>query len=334
MSVSKGNPQISINDILSKVTEYSILSFYLNIPRIPCVINSPLREDKNPSFGIYSTNNKVKFVDLATKERGDLYDLLCKMWGCTYTEVLNKIYRDITKISSSVPTSYTKSTSNDIKHVSFTDKSSIQCKVRDWRDYDLEYWGSFGITRKWLEYADVYPISHKIVIKDNKTYTFKADKYAYAYIERKEGNITIKIYQPFNKIGYKWANKHDRSVISLWTKVPEYGDRICICSSLKDALCLWSNTGIPSIAIQGEGYDISQTAIHELRRRYKNIYILLDNDSEGIKDALKLSELTGFINIVLPKLSEYGNPKDISDLFKAINNKEKFTNIILNLFTL
>ena len=68
---------------------------------------------------------------------------------------------------------------------------------------------------KWLKYADVYPISHKIVIKDNKSYAFGADKYAYAYVEFKEGRTTLKIYQPFNKNGFKWSNRHDRSVISL-----------------------------------------------------------------------------------------------------------------------
>ena len=159
--------------------------------------------------------------------------------------------------------------------------------------------------------------------------TFKADKYAYSYVERKEGKITLKIYQPFNKKGFKWTNKHDSSVISLWTKVPEKGDKICICSSVKDALCLSANTNIPAIAIQGEGYSISKTAINNLKERYKNIYILLDNDAPGIKDAEKLAKETGFINLVLP-IFEGG--KDISDLYKILNNKQKFKQILLNLF--
>ena len=123
-----------------------------------------------------------------------------------------------------------------------------------------------------------------------------------------------KIYQPFNKNGYKWSNRHDRSVISLWTKVPLQGDRICICSSLKDALCLWANTGIPSLAIQGEGYRMSDTAISELKRRYKQVFICLDNDEPGLKDAQKLSEDTGFTNVVLPP---FNGGQDISELMIA-----------------
>ena len=138
-----------------------------------------------------------------------------------------------------------------------------------------------------------------------------------------------KIYQPFNKNGYKWSNRHDRSVISLWTKVPKEGDKICICSSLKDALCLWANTGIPSLAIQGEGYGMSDTAINELKRRFNKIYICLDNDEAGLKDGVHLANKTGFINVVIP---QFKGGKDISDLYKVLGNKEQFKQTILSLF--
>ena len=249
------------------------------------------------------------------------------MWNCGFKEVLSKINEDISKFCGSASIhSYTpcavRSTS------SYNKDTDLQCKVRDWRDYDIEYWASYGITLEWLKYAEVYPISHKIVIKDGHRYVLGADKYAYAYVEHKEGKVTLKIYQPFNKAGYKWSNKHDNSVVSLWTKVPEYGEQICICSSLKDALCLWANTGIPSLAIQGEGYRMSDTAISELKRRYKQVFICLDNDEPGLKDAQKLSEETGFTNVVLPPFNE---GKDISDLYKA-KGKDEFLRIIKPLF--
>ena len=148
-------------------------------------------------------------------------------------------------------------------------------------------------------------------------------------MEHKEGKVTLKIYQPFNKDGYKWSNKHDTSVISLWTKVPEYGEQICICSSLKDALCLWANTGIPALAVQGEGYKMSNTAISELKKRYKKIFILFDNDKAGLIDGEKLALSTGFTNIVLP---EFEGGKDISDLYHSLQNKEKFKETMIGLF--
>ena len=328
MAFSSGKSSVSLDDILSKVTEADILSYYLGVTEVPCIINSPLRQDKRPSFGLYSSDGiRIFYIDLATKDSGGLFDLLGKMWNCGFKEVLSKINKDISKFCSGASIhSYTpcaiRSTS------SYNKDTDLQCKVRDWRSYDIEYWASYGITLEWLKYAEVYPISHKIIIKDGQRYVFGADKYAYAYVEHKEGKVTLKIYQPFNKAGYKWSNKHDKSVISLWTKVPEYGDKICICSSLKDALCLWANANIPSLSIQGEGYNMSDTAISELKRRYKEIYILLDNDEAGLKDGLSLSESTGFTNVVLPK---FEGGKDISDAFKILG-KEKWLKLIVPLF--
>lgn len=328
MAFSKGNNSVSLEDILSKVTEADILSYYLGVTEVPCIINSPLRRDRRPSFGLYSPDGKrIYYTDLSTRDRGGLFDLLGNMWGCSYKEVLTRINEDISRFSGSASIhTYTPCTVRS--HSTYNKDTDLQCKVRDWRDYDIEYWASYGIGLEWLKYAEVYPISHKIVIKGGQRYVFVADKYAYAYVEHKEGRVTLKIYQPFNKNGYKWSNKHDNSVVSLWTKVPEYGEQICICSSLKDALCLWANTGIPSLAIQGEGYRMSDTAINELKRRYKQVFICLDNDGPGIKDAQKLSEETGFINVVLPP---FDGGKDISDLFKA-KGKEEFLRIIKPLF--
>ena len=281
-------------------------------------------------MGIYSPNGSdVNFIDFGTGERGSIFTLLRKMWNTSFADTLKRICEDFNRFSTGASVRASVPSCNIVGTPDHSRSVDMQCKVREWRDYDIKYWESYGVPLKWLKYADVYPISHKIIIKNGNNYVFGADKYAYAYVEFKEGKTTLKIYQPYNQKGFKWANKHDKSVISLWTKVPKYGDRICICSSLKDALCLWANTGIPALAIQGEGYSMSNTAISELKRRYKEIYILLDNDDAGVQDALKLSESTGFTNIVLPK--EYGE-KDISDLYHSLQDKEQFKDIILGLF--
>lgn len=322
-----GNPSVSLEDILTTVSELDILNYYFKIDNIPCIISSPLRLDNHPSFGLYSIDGKkIHWTDLATKDRGGVFDLLGKYWKKSYSDVLIHIFNDLPNITKTNICNIT-SKSKIISTKEYVSNIDLQCKVREWKQHDLEYWQSFGINIKWLKYADIYPISHKIIIKEDRKMVFIADKYAYAYVEFKEGNVTLKIYQPFNK-KYKWSNRHDRSVISLWTKVPEYGDKICICSSMKDALCLWANTGIPAIAIQGEGYVISETAINELKRRYKEVFILLDNDNVGLTDGKKLSEQTGFTNLVLPY---FKGGKDISDLMK-VAGRDIFLETVLPLF--
>ena len=330
MGFSSGRTSISLEELLAKVSEISIASRYLSISEIPCVINSPLRMDNKPSFGLYTFDgHKVRYTDFATGERGGIFDLLSKLWNVPYSEVLERVANDFLTYKGTGEIKINTDCGFSKVVIKEKIKSKIEVKVRDWEKYDQEYWESYGVSLSWLEYARVYPISHKIITKNGKRYTFGADKYAYAFVELKEGNTSIKIYQPFNKNGFKWCTSTDSSVISLWTKVPPSGSEICICSSLKDALCLWSNTGIPAIATQGEGYTMSDTAINELKKRFEKVYILFDCDEAGLIDGEKLSKQTGFINLVLPK---FEGGKDVSDLYHTLQDKQKFREIILNLF--
>lgn len=323
--ISKGSKSHESYD-LSKLSQADIAAYYLNIKSIPSLIHSPLRKDNKPSFALYCPKGtEVNYRDFSTGDSGNIWTLLTKMWNCSYNDAVSRVYKDLGNKSYNTTIGIGNYTNRICKINSHRD---LKCKVREWRDYDIKYWESYGISLKWLKYADVYPISHKIIIKDDISYIFGADKYAYAYVEFKEGKTTLKIYQPFNKKGFKWTNGHDKSVISLWTKVPYKGDKICICSSLKDALCLWANTGIPSLSTQGEGYSISKTAIDNLKSRYNKIFICFDNDKAGLEDGIKLSNLTGFINIVLP---QFEGGKDISDARK-IMGKNNFMAYIMPLF--
>lgn len=325
MIVGKTSSSISRNEIFSKFSESQILSsVFPEITSLPCLMCSPLRQDKHPSFSIYMSNGgHIYYKDHATGERGGLLDLLCNYWNCTFNQVLDKLCTiligngEITIKPKQIKT-LTRKEADQL--------SKVQVVVRPWRDYDYEYWASYGVEKQWLKYAEIYPISHKIITKkDSETgksvkHIFSSDKYAYCFVERKEGNLSLKIYQPFNKKGFKWCSKMDGSTIGLWTKIPEYGDRVVICASMKDALCLSCQCHIPTLCLQGEGYNISETACKELKRRYKKVFICFDTDTPGRKDAEKLSRETGFTNIV----PDLGSEKDLSDYFKSLENKEDF----------
>ena len=266
MAIRVGNSSVCLEDVLGRVSEIDILSYYFNIKEIPCVINSPLREDKTPSFGFHTSDGrKIHWVDYATNDRGGTFDLLMKMWNCTYSECLNRVYNEM--IKRSVVSIKPTLCNIHITH-EYNTNVELQCKIRDWKDHDIAYWESYGITLPWLKWAEIYPISHKIIIKNGVRHLFGAAKYAYAFVEHKENHTTIKIYQPLMK-DYKWANGHNGSVISLWSKIPKTGERVIICSSLKDALCISCQLHIPTLAVQGEGYDMSASAIENLKSRYK-----------------------------------------------------------------
>lgn len=322
--MSKGYKSVTRQDVLNRVSELQILAHYFGIYRIPALINSPLREDKNASFGFYSPDGiSVNYKDFGcSSEHGSIFTLLHRMWGIDYNEVYYKILHDtapgtICNIKSCRVSNHNRN------------GSSLEVKVREWKDYDLDWWGQYGITRKWLDLAEVYPISHIIRIKDNKSSVFAADKLAYVYIERKEGKITKKIYQPLNTNGHKWCQDNDKSVLGLWRILPKTGELMFICSSVKDSLTLIANCGIPAICMQGEGYTISNTVISQLKRRFKEVLIALDGDSAGIEDSKKLASATGFKWIKCPYIQTADNKKlkDWSDI-RANFGKETLISLL------
>lgn len=65
---------------------------------------------------------------------------------------------------------------------------------------------------------------------------------------------------------------------------------------------------------------MSDTAINELKRRYKKVFISFDTDEAGIQDGKKLAERTGFTNVI----PDLGAEKDFSDYFKSLKDKKQF----------
>ena len=324
--VSKGTDTISIDDVRRITTDYEVVNKYLGISVVPSNINSILREDKNPSLCIFPYKDSLFFKDFGTNQSGNIYQLLSLYWNIPLNQVYRKIYNDFTSANYKSCCCKNKISKTIIKKKS---NINIKVKIRDWKSWDIEYWSSYGISLKWLEYCDIFPISHIFLIHQNgEQLTISADKYAYVYIERKDNKVSLKIYQPYST-NFKWMSKHDASVWDLWTKIPEKGDKLIITSSRKDALCLWANTGIPSLSLQGEGYVPKEKVINQLKERYSKIYIFYDNDFEnkvnnGRNYGRILAEKFNLQQIEIP--TEYKS-KDPSDLYKNWG-KEVFLNVI------
>ena len=307
MSFGKCRKSICLDDILNKVSEADILNHYLGISTLPILINSPFRQDNNPSVSIFINNhNNIIFKDFGTHKSYNIWSFFEEYWNCTYEEVLLKIIEDLNNMK--IGTSKIKIN----KHKQYVHNSSIiEVTIREWRDYDLSYWESFGINLEWLKFGRIFPISH-IFINNNR---FPAEKYAYVYVEKKDGNITLKIYQPFSE-RMKWLSKHDNSVWDLWDRLPQKGDKLIITSSRKDALCIWANTGIPSTCLQGEGYIPKEHIVQQLKDRFEVIYVLYDNDfhSDINNGRIFGKNLADKFNLVQIEIPNDWKCKDISDL--------------------
>lgn len=308
--VARGSDSTSIEKVNDLYSDFDIAHKYLGITCVPEVINSPLRQDNNPSLGLFINNrtNSLWFKDFGSGEKGSLYDLLARMWNVSKDKVYDRILEDmpapalIRKCGVKV---YRKSA------------GKVEVRVREWRDYDIAYWDSYGISLPWLKFGEIYPISHIIITKNGHSYPIPAEKYAYVYVERKDGIVSFKIYQPYSK-EYKWMSKHDSSVWDLWTKIPEKGDKLIITSSRKDALAIWSNTGIPALSLQGEGYIPKEHVVQQLKDRYNKVYVLYDNDFQSEENHGRMygKMIAEKFNVTQIEIPEKWKSKDPSDLVK------------------
>lgn len=308
-SSGKSTTPYSIQE--KEIDEVALCQSLLGVVPPAKLQRSPLRDDDHhPSFSLSIYEGHVWYKDWGTGECGTIVSLAMKLKGLTRAELAGTYQVDETK-------SIRVEDLPEEKHL-------LAVKTRLWRKTDLDYWHDFGINQDWLTFADVHPISR--IYSGNRA--FPADALAFAYAEHKDNQDTLKIYQPFSRI--KWLSSHDFSVWDLWRQLPALGNKLILTSSRKDALTLWSNTGIPSVCLQGEGYLPKKHVLQQIKDRFLDVFVLYDNDfsskeNHGHIYGERLSRLFGLKQIEIPK--EYLS-KDPSDLFK--NCGAKVFNQVIN----
>lgn len=320
---------ITKEDILNEIGENNVYKHYSSLPvKVNQIGISPLRNEKNASFGYFIKNGEILFNDFVLGG-GDCIKFVMLMFNLTWFEALSKIAIDFGIDDGYIVKKNLKTQSKRVSNsFNFEDRNSllensnklvIQIKSRRWRMHDFLYWVSFGIKKPTLELFDVIPVEYIFL----NGQPISADKYAYAFREMKDDKVTYKIYQPFNE-KYKWINNHNNSIWQGWTKLPEKANELVITKSLKDVMAINSVTSLPSISLQAESTKPKDKIIEELKDRFNTIYVLYDNDFDsevnwGEKFGTELSKKYNFIHLKIPDKFKC---KDFSDLIKKYGEKE------------
>ena len=152
---------------------------------------------------------------------------------------------------------------------------------------------------------NVTAIDYYNMVKEENKITIQTPR-IYGYWD-KEGNI-YKIYQPRNKkFKFIKVKPHLQGIDQLEYNQPY----LVICSSLKDAMCLKQfGYNLEVIAPDSENTVIKPHIIENLKRKYKKIVTLFDNDVAGHNAVGKYQELYDI------KGTWLDSSKDIADLVK------------------
>lgn len=299
---------ITLDYILSKVSEYDIYAHYLGQFKVGAIYNSPFRKDKNPSFGIYYSKRtkQLLFKDHGTGECGNIVKFVSLYTGLTnYNDILKDIVKQLnittdTKLDSSKQYIPSSETVIGIVRQKFTPT-------------DINYWSQFNISEKTLKKFNVNSIKYYLcngIVKG----IYKEDNPMYAY---KVYN-NFKIYRPLADKYTKWRNNLTEYDIQGYAQLPSKGDTLIITKSMKDVMCLYE-MGIPAISPSSESTFIPNDILEGLKKRFKRIIILFDRDNVGVKYLRKMSLKTGLEGLLVHKKFK---AKDISDAIKANSFEE------------
>jgi len=325
---TKNVKQLTIQEILKRISEYDIFKYYIGKDFKMGTIRSPLRKDSQPSFDIYKSPNtvrKILFKDHGTGESGSCFDFVMKMYGLTFMGALQCIDYDFGLGLSNKTFSKKNLTKGYVGKASGVniDKIEVLCSIRvkrrKWNaTTDKRFWGSYGITVAMLKKFDISPIEALKV--NNKWFKFKKDECVYCY---HFGDYVYKIYQPYNK-DFKWLSNASTSVIQGWQQLPEKGKLVVITKSMKDIVVL-DSIEVPAIAPQSEGTIPSEKIISELKERFEIVISNYDYDYRGIVSSNRMKKLHNIRPFMFTP--EYG-VKDVSDYVKenSINNLIKIKN--------
>lgn len=323
--------ELTIENVLKKVSPYQIFRYYLPELKIGKCISSPFRTDKDPSFGLFigKDSGEVIFNDLRGGNSGNWVTFLMKLYGVTFREALSMVNRDMdlglmdNGINTLRTSKLTSKIVDDLSPEEHNRDLILNVRKRKWNQKDADYWLSYGITSKLLG-TETQPISSywfndwKSIIAEPLSYVY--DFYFDGLIWRR------KIYQPLS-VKNKWKTNLNNLVIDGIKDIPKKGELLIITKSRKDRLVLKS-LGYTAIATNNESSWIPDVNFKKLKSRYDRIVIFFDNDETGMTNSLKFSEKYGVDRIFITDFSE--KIQDIAD-YRKEHGKESTIKLLKQL---
>ena len=298
---------MSLRDLLDKLNDYDIYSYYLGNFKPGKLMNSPLRnDDKMPSFAIFkSKTGGLLFKDHGTGETGNALKFIKLYRGIQTRDELErellKIVRRMNPEQNVRTNTYTKLVGSGVMDIGIV--------RQPFTNVDKQYWKQYHISIDTLRMFNVNSIKYFLCNRIVRA-TYKEDNPMYAY----KVYDKFKIYRPLASKYTKWRTNLTNRHIQGYEQLPkEGGNLLIITKSLKDVMCLYE-MGFYSIAASSETTFIPDDILQSLRSKWKHIVIIYDRDKTGMKTAREYSKRYKLDAIFVHKKFK---AKDVSDAVKG-----------------
>jgi hypothetical protein len=317
-------PKLTIDAILSKISEFDIFRFYMPNKnwKLNQATKSPFHKDDNPSFIIGTKYGTIHFMDFTdTSKRGGCFDFVQKLYNLpSLFHVLQLIDRDFSLgISSGVVGDYKRIVSEYKQPEDLGRRYSlVQVKVRKFTNEELAYWNMYHQDITDLRREKIYSIDK--VYLNKQLFSLKDTELRFGYFY--EGNW--KIYRPFVSPKLKWI-PNNVPITQMDGKEDIIGaDVAMIQKSKKDYMVM--KKLITSCAVQNEGIAcFSEENVEYINSNVKRKILSFDSDPPGVKNSKLITETFGWDYCNVPRNYLSDGIKDWADLAKdyGMNTIEK-----------
>lgn len=316
------NEKLSKETLLVYVSQEQIFKKYLGVDvDVSRKFRNPFREDKNPDCNFYyGSNGTLYFTDFACRDCGGDCFAVCQLYyNCDFVTALRHINRDFRLglydghiWDESIVKMDRVPLEKQVIEVIEKRRADIRYSWMPFTQYDLDYWKQFNVDETILNLFET-KAGFKIWINGwlYSQYKFTDPIYVYPF-----DNGLTQIYRPLAKKNYKWRTNTDRSCVHGYKQLPQIGENLFITSSKKDVKSLYS-IGITAISPPSEGTIPDELLLEELKQRFTNIYLFLDNDEPGRKYS---SKLAGLVNAKKELFTPIG--KDPAEMINLTSPKD------------
>jgi hypothetical protein len=227
-------PDLTIEWILDKVSEYEIYRYYIGhdfvLGKTFC---SPFRKENDPSFSItVSKDDRLHHLDYADSlKRGDCVDFVCQLFiGMNYDSALKMIAKDFGLISPLGE----KREKVIIEYKEPTEKLFQVVVRKDFTPGEAKYWSDYHLGIDELRANNVYAVK-KLYI-DRELIRFTPGELVFGYFVEELGKW--KIYRPFAPKEYKWRTNLPHNYISGLSRIINNCEKGVITKAKKDEMVL------------------------------------------------------------------------------------------------
>lgn len=314
--------------IESKISQETLISNYYGVPIKKGLFCAKHRTDSHPTCCYYKRNGRIYIKDFGSDYYGDWIYVVKQKFNCNYYDALAIAANDFD--IQKIPHLNKNKVKISNESLSENKQSIIRVEIRDFQQYELDWWNKFGISLQTLKKFRVFSCKN-IWINDHIIHLETNNQLVFGYYGGIKDNIEQwKLYWPNNK-KYKWLSNRDSSQLQGARMLPKSGgDLIIIQKSLKDVMLLYE-FGIPSVAPNSENVFLSDEQLMKLKSKFKRIIVWYDNDAPGKAYLEKIKKEHPELDYFY--IPEDFKEKDFSDFYKKYGKDEatKFLNeYILN----